>query len=161
MLISYPCVLAGVYMKFNVAVIDPPWSYYGSKDKWAAAGKFYDQLSYKDLCDLEIKKIMQSPCVIFMWCTSSTMKDAIGILNSWGYHYRGVAFVWVKTKKDGEPYGAAGVRPSITKPLTEFVLVASDKEKGRPLVLSSESVVQTVFSPDKIIQRNQKTFKQE
>lgn len=59
----------------------------------------------------------------------------------------GVAFVWVKTRKDGTPVGAQGVRPSIVKPLTEFVLVASKVEKGRPLKLFSESVVQTVFAP--------------
>lgn len=59
----------------------------------------------------------------------------------------GVAFVWIKTKRDGSPIGAQGVRPSIVKPLTEFVLAASRVPNGRPMPLGSESVVQTVFAP--------------
>ena len=43
--------------------------------------------------------------------------------------------------------GAAGVRPSIVKPITELVLGFSNKRTGRPLPLASESVVQTVFAP--------------
>ena len=60
---------------------------------------------------------------------------------------RGVAFVWVKTKKDGTPIAAQGVRPSIIKPLTEFVLVGSTERKGPPLPLADESICQTVFAP--------------
>ena len=42
---------------------------------------------------------------------------------------------------------AAGIRPSIVKPLTELVLGFSTERTGRPLPLASESVVQTVFAP--------------
>jgi N6-adenosine-specific RNA methylase IME4 len=38
------------------------------------------------------------------------------------------------------------VRPSITKPLTEFVLAASTHPKGRPLPVADEAVRQTVFA---------------
>jgi N6-adenosine-specific RNA methylase IME4 len=59
-----------------------------------------------------------------------------------------VAFVWVKTKADGiTPIGAQGVRPTIVKPTTEFVLAASMRAKGRPLPLASESVRQVVLAP--------------
>ncbi len=55
--------------------------------------------------------------------------------------------MWVKTKKDGTPIGAQGVRPSIVKPLTELVLVGSTVERGRPRKLYDEAVCQTVFAP--------------
>ena len=42
---------------------------------------------------------------------------------------------------------AAGIRPTIVKPLTELVLGFSTEKTGRPLPLASESVVQTVFAP--------------
>jgi N6-adenosine-specific RNA methylase IME4 len=47
-------------------------------------------------------------------------------------HYRGVAYVWVKTNRKGEPIRGQGVPPTFTKPTTEFVLVATTMPTGRP-----------------------------
>lgn len=85
--------------------------------------------------------------VLFMWATCPRLDMAVRCIEAHGLHYRGVAFVWVKTKQDGTPIGAQGVRPSIVKPLTEVVLAASYRATGRPLPLSDESIVQTVFAP--------------
>ncbi len=85
--------------------------------------------------------------ILFLWATSPRMDFAMDCIKAWALHYRGVGFVWVKTKADGTPIGAQGVRPSIVKPLTEFVLCASPVATGRPLKLYDESVVQTVFAP--------------
>lgn len=85
--------------------------------------------------------------VLFMWATSPKLSEAIHLGERIGLHYRGVAFVWVKTNRAGAPLGAMGVRPSITKPTTEFVLSFAVRAKGRPLPLSDESIVQTVFAP--------------
>ena len=71
---------------------------------------------------------------------------AMECIRAWGLHHRGVAFVWVKTTKNGIPFKARGIRPSIVKPITEFVIAASGKKTGKPLPLASESVVQTVFA---------------
>lgn len=131
-------------MKYDVVLMDPPWLYYGSGSKWAAAAKHYDCLPTDRLA--QYPPPLNDPGVVFMWTTSAFMADAITLLGLWGLHYRGVSFVWVKTKKDGSPIGAQGVRPSITKPLTEFVIAGSTKKKGRPLPLHSESVRQTVFA---------------
>jgi len=132
---------------FDVVICDPPWDYYGSPDKMAAAGKHYALMPDADLCALPVRDILAKPAVVFMWTTSSALQRSIQVLNAWGLHYRGVAFVWVKTTQDGRPIGAQGVRPSITKPLTEFVIVGSTEKKGRPLPLASESVAQTIFAP--------------
>jgi N6-adenosine-specific RNA methylase IME4 len=132
---------------FDVVICDPPWDYYGSPDKWAAAGKFYTLMSDAELVTFPVRKILASPSVLFMWVTSSSLARSIALLHAWGLHYRGVAFVWIKTKADGTPIGAQGVRPSITKPLTEMVLVASTEAKGRPLKLHDEAIKQTIFAP--------------
>jgi N6-adenosine-specific RNA methylase IME4 len=127
-------------------LLDPPWDHYGAPDKWAAAGKHYKLMPDAKLLDLPIMSILAHPAVVFLWCTSSTLARAIGCFGHWGLHYRGVAFVWVKTRMDGIPIGAQGVRPSITKPLTEFVIVASTQARGRPLRLANEGISQTVFA---------------
>jgi N6-adenosine-specific RNA methylase IME4 len=132
---------------FDVVVADPPWDYYGSATKWGAAGKFYSLMSDEALAAMPVSEMLSERAVVFMWVTSSTVARAVDLFRSWGVHYRGVAFVWVKTRADGTPIGAQGVRPSIIKPLTELVLVASTHPRGRPLPLASESVSQTVFAP--------------
>ncbi len=132
-------------MTYDIILADPPWSYTGQQDKWGAAAKFYPTMSRVEIGGLELP--LADPGILFLWATGPKLQDAIDVIQRWDLEYRGVAFVWVKTKKDGTPIGAQGVRPSIVKPLTEFVLVASNVETGRPLPLADESVCQTVFAP--------------
>jgi N6-adenosine-specific RNA methylase IME4 len=130
---------------YQVICADPPWRYEGSTKKWGAAEKFYSTMTDEAIFNLELPLI--SPGVIFVWATGPKMDVAVEAIRSWGLYYRGVSFVWIKCKKDGTPIGAQGVRPSIVKPLTEFVLVGSTQRTGRPLPLASEKIVQTVFAP--------------
>lgn len=132
---------------FDVVIADPPWNHWGSPDKWAAAGKFYDLMTDEELAALPVRGILARKAVVFVWCTSSSLARAVDLLRAWELHYRGVAFVWCKTSRSGRPIGAQGVRPSITKPLTEFVIAGSTHPRGRPLPLASEAIKQTVFAP--------------
>lgn len=133
---------------FDVIIADFPWYYYGDPNKMGAAGKHYSLMQDEDLAKLPIPDLMAKKSVLFLWVTSSTIARAIHLLDGWKLHYRGLAFDWIKTKSDGiTPIGAQGVRPSVTKPLTEQVLVASHVAKGRPLPLADESICQTVFAP--------------
>jgi len=133
--------------KYEIVLADPPWSYTGQQDKWGAASKFYDTLSEQEIGELPIHDILSPRALVFLWATCPKLNIAISILDEWNLHYRGVAFVWVKTTLQGKPIGAQGVRPSVVKPLTEMVLVGSNVDKGRPLMLSDESIVQTIFAP--------------
>ena len=135
-------------LKYDIVLSDPPWEHYGSQDKWGAAAKFYETHSEQTLLELA-RPPLARPGVLFLWTTSSQMAIAIKLIEDWGLHYRGVGFIWVKTTADGVPWKARGVRPSIIKPLTEFVLCASMPAKGRPLKIKKggEAVVQTVFAP--------------
>lgn len=132
---------------FEVVVADPPWDYYGSGSKWAAAAKFYPLVPDVALAGLPVAALVAPRAVVFVWCTSSTLARAIALLGAWSLHYRGVAFVWCKTARNGAPIGAQGVRPSITKPLTEFVIAGATQPRGRPLPLADEGIRQTVFAP--------------
>lgn len=130
---------------YDVIVTDPPWSYYGSTHNMGDAAKEYQLMSDKDI--LNFSYPLTSRGVLFMWATCPRLDFAIYCIQQLGLRYRGVAFVWVKTRADGTPVGAQGVRPSIVKPITELVLAASPVAKGRPIPLASESIVQTVFAP--------------
>lgn len=133
--------------QWDIVLADPPWSYYGSQNKWGAASKFYTTLSDQDLLNLPMKNLMNKKSICFLWVTSPKLNLGIKCISNWGLHYRGVAFVWIKSKKDGTPVKAQGVRASITKPTSEFVLAASLTKTGRPLPINDESVPQVVLSP--------------
>jgi len=130
---------------YDVIITDPPWSYYGSQTKWGAAGKEYDTMNDADLFSFTYP--LTANGILFMWATCPRLHTAVHYIEAMGLHYRGVAFIWVKTRQDGTPIGAQGVRPSIVKPITELVLAASPRATGRPLRLHDESIAQTVFAP--------------
>jgi len=137
-----------VRKKYSVIIADPPWSYYGDPNKDQAAGKHYSCMTVSEMLELEWP--LANPSVLFVWATGPKLDAAFELGTGLNLHYRGVAFVWVKSRRlpDGrlEPIGAQGVRPSVIKPTTEFVLVFSTKSSGRPLPLFSEKVRQVVMA---------------
>lgn len=134
--------------RYQILVVDPPWRYTGSPTKWGAVEKFYSTMSDDEIISLPVRDWLDEPSVVFLWTTQSKMGLAYKCIENWGLWERGPAFIWVKTRKsDGQPIGAMGVRPSIVKPTTEFVLAASTKKKGRPLPIADEGVPQVVLAP--------------
>lgn len=132
---------------YDIVYMDPAWPMYGDPNKNAAAGKHYDLMSFEDICDMPIKDICADKAAVFVWATCPRLDIAIKAIESWGLHFRGVPFVWVKTRKDGVPIGPMGVPPTSTKPVSELVLLATTNKRGRPLVLQSSKVRQVVFAP--------------
>lgn len=132
---------------FDVVLADPPWSYYGQQDKWAAAAKFYQTAPDEVIETLPIRELLADDGILFLWATSPRLDAAMECLKAWKLFYRGIAFVWVKTRKDGKPIGAQGVRPSIVKPTAEYVIAASPVAKGRPRKLHDEGVPNVILAP--------------
>ena len=134
---------------YDVVVADPPWSYTGAQDKWAAAAKQYRTQPDDWIAGLDVAGLLTRRGVLFLWATCPRLDAGMSMVGRWGLTYRGVAFVWIKTKKSEPlvPIGAQGVRPSTVKPTTELVLVASKVAEGRPMPLADEAVRQVVLAP--------------
>lgn len=94
---------------FDVDLADPPWSYYGSTDGWGDAAKFYPLLDDEDLFEFPMRDLLNRRSVLFLRATCPCLDVAMRCIERWGLHFRGVAFVWVKTKADGTPIGAQTV----------------------------------------------------
>ena len=134
--------------KYDVVYADPPWPMYGDPNKNAAAGKHYDLMTMDEICSIDMKSLLMDPKrgAFFIWATCPRLNLALEAISAWGLHYRGVAFVWVKTRKDGGIVGAQGVPPTSTKPITELCLFASTQKKGRPFPLESAKVSQVILA---------------
>lgn len=132
--------------KYDVVLIDPPWSYFGDPNKMGAAGKEYSLMSQKDIQALNVKSLLKKNACVFVWATCPRLNFALDAIKSWGLHYRGIAYVWVKTNKQGKIISGQGVPPTYTKPTTELLLLATTKPTGRPLKLRRFNSPQVILA---------------
>lgn len=133
--------------RYDIILADPPWLYRSDTRSSIAAAKKYPCLSTDDLARLPVRNIASRPSVLFLWATCPKLDEAISLMRRWGFHYRGVAYIWVKTKADGSPMGAKGVRPTFVKPASEMVLVGATERTGRVFPLLTEKQRQVLLAP--------------
>jgi N6-adenosine-specific RNA methylase IME4 len=133
--------------RYDIAYVDPPWYYYGSAIKDAAAGKHYPLMSLEQLAALDVRSILNARAAVFLWATCPRLDFAIKLLDEWNLHFRGVAYVWVKTNRRGEIIAGQGVPPTFTKPTSELLLVATTGATGRPFPIRNLAQAQVVLNP--------------
>lgn len=133
---------------YRVIMADPAWPYTGAPDKMGAAGNHYEMMSWDHLKAMPVREELAHPdgAVCLMWATGPWLDQQIDVLKAWGFHFRGVAFVWVKTAKDGRIIHGQGVRPTFVKPTTELLLLGSTRKAGRAFPLASEATGQVVLA---------------
>lgn len=133
--------------RYDIAYVNPPWHYYGSPVKDAAAAKHYPLMSLEDLAALDVRQVLNKRAVAFVWATCPRLQFAIKLIEAWGLHYRGVAYVWVKVNKRGGIIAGQGVPPTFTKPTTELLLAATTMPTGRPFPIHDLAQPQVVLQP--------------
>ena len=82
---------------FNVIYCDPPWKYDYSASTSRDIENQYPTMELSEICALPIKDICADSCVLFMWVTSPKLKEAMSVLDEWGFVYK-TCMVWVKDK---------------------------------------------------------------
>lgn len=94
--------------KYSVIYADPPWHYRGQvqhggagKGYTSGANAFYPTLTIRDLCDMRptIEKIADPEgCALYLWYSPPILKDAMQLMEAWGFRYATCAFVWNKMR---------------------------------------------------------------
>ena len=81
----------------------------------------YPRMREEQLCALPVTNIAAKDAVLFLWATAPCLDQAFPVMRAWGFNYRTVAFVWVKTSKNVlRPFTLRG---NYTLPSTEFCLL--------------------------------------
>jgi N6-adenosine-specific RNA methylase IME4 len=99
--------LVGV-KKYQIIYADPPWNFgnrmYSSNhlDHHRDITRAYPVLKTEEICRLPIKNIANDNSVCFMWSADAFIPDAIEIMESWGFKYKTVAFIWQKKEESGK-----------------------------------------------------------
>ena len=116
--------------KYNIIYADPAWSFSNKNTGGglnSGASAHYDVMSVKEICNLPIKTITDDDCVLFMWWVASQPKEAIEVVESWGFKVKTMTgFNWVKTTKLGKLFFGMGFW---TRAGSECCLIAV---KGKP-----------------------------
>ncbi len=131
--------------RYSIIYADPPWSYQ-NKGTRAAASKHYGVMTLDDIKKMSVgasEGIANDDCALFMWSTFPMLKEALDVIEAWGFTYKTVAFNWVKQNKSGE--GLFMGLGNWTRSNSEICLLAV---KGKPKRVSA-GVRSVVLSPRK------------
>lgn len=116
--------------KYSIIYADPPWSFNNKKTGGSlksGASTHYDTMSIDEICKLPINKIADENCILFMWWVASQPKEAIKLVESWGFTIKTMsAFNWIKTTKKNKLDFGMGFW---TRAGSELCLIAV---KGKP-----------------------------
>lgn len=124
---------------FSVVLMDPPFSYGRTVGQGVACAQ-YDTMTDAELRSLPVRRVCTKDAILLLWCSGPTMDRAIALVEAWGFSYKTVGFVWVKTNKRGTAQSMG--LGSYTLPGTEFVLLAT---RGQAAPLVQKRVEQVVF----------------
>ena len=101
----------------------------------------YKGMPVEDICKLNVGSIADVNSILFMWATYPKLKEALQVIEAWGFTYKTIAFQWIKLNpKSGTPFFGLG---RWTRGNTEPCLLAT---KGKPKRISP-SVSQLIQAP--------------
>lgn len=130
--------------KYSIIYADPPWGYTNRATR-AAASKHYPTMTLEDMKKMPVGVagggIAADDCVLFMWATYPMLKEALELIEAWGFQYKTIGFQWVKQNRSGAGYFMG--LGNWTRSNSEACLIAT---KGKPKRISA-SVRSLVISP--------------
>ena len=136
--------------RFKVIAADPAWEFkvYSGRGKQRSAERYYDTLTLEAIKALPVAPLADADCALFLWGVWPELPGALEVIKAWGFQFKTVAFVWVKSTKTAEiiKLDGDGLHWGMgywTRANTEFCLMAT---KGAPLRLA-EDIHQVVLAP--------------
>jgi N6-adenosine-specific RNA methylase IME4 len=132
--------------KYKIIYADPPWKYSSDvkakRGIWGTAQKHYPSMITEQLKELPVNEMADKDSVCFRWATYPILPECIEVLESWGFVYKTIAFVWDKQNKAGTDTRKYGLG-WYTRSNCEVVLIGRKGEFDR----KSAKVQQVIFSP--------------
>lgn len=78
---------------FSIIYADPPWKYNFSQTNERSIETHYQVMSLEQIKKMKIPSTKDS--ILFLWATAPKLKEAIEVIDSWGFEYKTCA-VWDK-----------------------------------------------------------------
>jgi N6-adenosine-specific RNA methylase IME4 len=143
--------LAASGKRFPVIYADPPWPWetFGPLGRIRSCADHHYGLSPIDeIKALPVGALAADDCVLLLWGTWPRLLNVVEVIAAWGFTYKTLGFVWVKTTKDAEfvNLDGDGLHTGMgywTRSNSEFCLLAT---KGEPMRLMTD-VHEVVLAP--------------
>jgi N6-adenosine-specific RNA methylase IME4 len=83
---------------FRAILADPPWRFrtWSDTNQNRAASRYYGLMTAEDIAELPVDTLAADNCVLFMWAVWSNLRDAMAVIEAWGFEYKTCAFCWTK-----------------------------------------------------------------
>lgn len=128
---------------YQIILADPPWQYkaYAGASGGRTAESHYSTMGIDAIRALPVSLLADTDCALFLWATFPTLREALTVIDGWGFCYKTVAFTWVKqNKKAPSLFWGMGFW---TRANAEVCLLAT---KGKPRRVSA-GIHQIILSP--------------
>jgi N6-adenosine-specific RNA methylase IME4 len=136
--------------KFKVIYADPPWEFdaYSGKGKQRSAERRYDTMTLDEIKALPVADLADKDCVLFLWTVCPEQPGAHEVIKAWGFEFKTVAFVWLKSTGKAESIDLNGGgldwgMGNWTRANVELVLMGI---RGKPQRIAKD-VHQVVIAP--------------
>ena len=83
--------------KYDVVYADPPWRYDFSATNSREIENQYPTMTLAEICGMKVAKVAADDAVLFLWATSPKIREALKVIEAWGFEYKTCA-VWDKQK---------------------------------------------------------------
>lgn len=144
--------------KYNIIYADPAWQYNKTLNS-RAVENHYPTMPIEDIKALPINEISADDSILFIWVTFPKLQEGLDTIKAWGFEYKTIGFVWVKTNKRTNPKQTSFLPVESfdsfwgmgmwTRANTELCLIAT---KGNPK-RKSASVHSVIYAPISIHSR--------
>ncbi|MCQ5034405.1 MT-A70 family methyltransferase [Coprococcus sp. DFI.6.81] len=89
--------------KYGIIYADPPWRYNMSRGH-GVAENHYPTMSIEEICALPVADIAAEDSALFLWGTFPQLKEAMRVIDAWGFRYKTLAFLWLKQNKKADTW---------------------------------------------------------
>ena len=89
--------------KYKIIYADPAWNYNDKSLNRGGAERHYRTMSNDDIKGLSINEIADDDSILFIWVTFPKIQEGLDVIKSWGFEFKTLGFVWIKTNKRTNP----------------------------------------------------------
>jgi N6-adenosine-specific RNA methylase IME4 len=109
---------------FDLIYADPPLHFatWSDKGQGRSPSRHYATMTMPQLCELPIAQLAARDSVLVLWVYGPRLPDTLALIEAWGFKFRSIGLVWVKTTQAGRVHFGTGF---YTRKASEILLLAT------------------------------------
>lgn len=84
--------------RYGLIYADPPWRYAHSRSRSRRIENQYPTMEVAEIAALPVAEMCESDAVLYLWGTAPKLREALRVMDAWGFDYKTNA-VWDKEIK--------------------------------------------------------------